>query len=96
MYLDLGLFMLHLRVICFSSSFSFVSNQIISLTFHDGARYHIETNPLICSANHWTGFYMITASVMKGLKQTHLLFYTFFRICTNIFPSVDVDNMIKM
>ena len=22
---------------------------------------------LICSANHWTGFYMITASVMKGL-----------------------------
>ena len=22
---------------------------------------------LICSANQWTGFYMITASVMKGL-----------------------------
>ena len=23
----------------------------------------------ICSANQWTGFYMITASVMKGLKN---------------------------
>ena len=25
------------------------------------------TSPLICGANQWTGFYMITASVMKGL-----------------------------
>ena len=23
------------------------------------------TSPLICSANHWTGFYMIGTSVMK-------------------------------
>ena len=29
--------------------------------FHDGGRYHIETGP-------WTGFYMITASVLKELK----------------------------
>ena len=36
---------------------------------HDGGRYHIETSPLICSANQWTGFYMITASVMKGLNE---------------------------
>ena len=36
--------------------------------FHDGGRSHIETSPLICSANQWTGFYMITASVMKGLN----------------------------
>ena len=36
-------------------------NQSIDL------RYHIETSPLICSANQWTGFYMISASVMKGL-----------------------------
>ena len=28
----------------------------------------IETRPLICSANQWTGFYMITASVMKELN----------------------------
>ena len=35
-------------------------------------RYHIETSPLICGANHqWTGFYMITASVLKGLKLLH-------------------------
>ena len=37
--------------------------------FHDGGRYHIETSPLICSANQWTGFYMITASVMKELTS---------------------------
>ena len=42
---------------------------IYILTFHDGGRYHIETSPLICSPNQWTGFYMITASVMKGLSE---------------------------
>ena len=36
--------------------------------FHDGGRYHIETSPLIYSANQWTGFYMIMASVMKELR----------------------------
>ena len=30
----------------------------------------METSPLICRANQWTGFYMITASVMKDLKVT--------------------------
>ena len=24
--------------------------------FHDGGCYHIETSPLICRANQWTGF----------------------------------------
>ena len=41
--------------------------------FHDGDCYHIETSPLICRANLWTGFYMITASVMKELKTFWLL-----------------------
>ena len=36
--------------------------------FHDGGRYHIETSPFNCYANQWTGFYMITASVMKELN----------------------------
>ena len=36
--------------------------------FYDGGRYHIATSPLICTANHWTGFYMIMASVMKELN----------------------------
>ena len=27
----------------------------------------VQTSPLICSANQWTGFYMITVSVMKEL-----------------------------
>ena len=35
--------------------------------FHDGGQYHIETSPLICRANQWTGFYMISASVVKEL-----------------------------
>ena len=37
------------------------------LLTHDGARYHIETSSLICSANQWTGLYMITASAVKEL-----------------------------
>ena len=40
----------------------------ITNLFHNGGRYHIKTSPLICSAYQWTGFYMITASVMKELK----------------------------
>ena len=36
--------------------------------FHDGGRYRIETSQLICFANQWTGFYMITASVIKELS----------------------------
>ena len=35
-------------------------------------RYHIETSLLVCSANQWTSFDMITASVMKGLKSFDL------------------------
>ena len=42
-------------------------NGLRRLTFQDGGRYHIETSPLICGANKWTGFYMITASALKGL-----------------------------
>ena len=56
--------------------FCFLNNNIInnlassdfSLPFHDGGRCHIETSSLICRANQWTGLYMITASVMKGLR----------------------------
>ena len=30
-----------------------------------------------CSANQWTGFYMITASVMKGLKAPVLKIFKY-------------------
>ena len=36
-------------------------------SFIDVGLYHIETSPLICRANEWTGFYMIGTSVMKEL-----------------------------
>ena len=51
------------------STFSFVGSQFIPLTLSCGGRYHIETSPLICSANQWTSFYMIWASVMKELNS---------------------------
>ena len=45
--------------------------------FHDEGLYHIKTSPLICSPNHWTGFYMTGASVMKQsnhrLDHIHIL-----------------------
>ena len=34
----------------------------------------METSPLICGANQWSGFYMITASVLKGLKEIIMIF----------------------
>ena len=41
-------------------------------------------NPFMMKANQWTGFYMITASVMKGLR----IFYNFSR-CT--FEAADMN-----
>ena len=41
------------------------------LTLPNGGCYHIETSLLICGADQWTGFYMITASVLKGLNCFH-------------------------
>ena len=38
---------------------------IYNQLFHDGGRYHIETR-----ANQWTGFYMITASIMNGFSHS--------------------------
>ena len=36
---------------------------------HGGRPYYIKTSPLVCSANQWSGFYMIGTSVMKKLIQ---------------------------
>ena len=41
--------------------------------FHDGGSYHIETSPLICSANQLTGFYMIWNSVMIESKNYQII-----------------------
>ena len=56
-----------------------------SKLFHDGGRYHIETSPLICSANQWTDFYMITDSVRKELKK---------RLCHRCFP-VNFEKFVR-
>ena len=46
-------------------------NITISLTFlHDGNPYHIETSPLSCFANQWTGFGITRTSVMKELRPS--------------------------
>ena len=36
--------------------------------FIEGGLYHIQTSPLICSADQWAGLYIIRISVMKELK----------------------------
>ena len=38
----------------------------------------MEISPLICRANQWTGFYMITAPVMKELKIADFNHSSFF------------------
>ena len=37
--------------------------------FHDAGSYHIDTSPLIWSADQWTGFYMIGKSIMLESKS---------------------------
>ena len=47
-----------------------IFRQILSIElFHDGGSYHMVTNPLICMANQWTGFYMIRTFVMEELNK---------------------------
>ena len=38
--------------------------------FHDGGSCRIETSPLICSVNQWTGFCIIGTSVMKDSRSS--------------------------
>ena len=46
--------------------------HIVTFTFfHDEGPYGIETSPLICRANHYTGFYMVSTSVMKEVIASH-------------------------
>ena len=42
----------------------FMQNEL----FHDGGPYHIETSPLICSANQWTGFSDIRHERVKSFQ----------------------------
>ena len=45
--------------------------------FHEGGRNHMEPSPLICRADQWTGFYLITASGMKELNVLQIsIFHT--------------------
>ena len=40
--------------------------------FYDAAiQYHIETSPLICRANQWTGFYMISDGSVIEISRAH-------------------------
>ena len=51
----------------------FMTEAVMTEPFHDGGRYHIETSPLICAANQWTGFYVITAYVMKMFENNQII-----------------------
>ena len=60
--------------------------------FHDGGSYHIETNPLICSAYQWTSFYMIGASVMNKLIRLILVTLSVFVLRSFLLPSGGVKT----
>ena len=48
--------------------------DVLLLIFHDGGPYHIKASSLICSANQWTGFYMVGTSVKKELRGIRQLY----------------------
>ena len=55
--------MIYPRIVIFST------NQFWPyFVLHEEGPYHTETSPLFCSANQWTGFYLIGTFVMKELK----------------------------
>ena len=53
-----------------------MKNEVICRLFHDGGPYHIETSPLICRANQWTGFCKIGISIIPELRVTLVIFNT--------------------
>ena len=67
MYLNLCLEKFMIEVTCFRNLFH--------LFLYDGGPDHIETSPLICRVNQWTGFYMIGTFVMKELSNNISLFH---------------------
>ena len=62
------------RLLSLQQILVYSGNSMINSFIHDGDRYHIETSPLTCSANQWTGFYMITVSIMKEVKTLPQVF----------------------
>ena len=51
------------RLLNLSSKESSTIHYEGNLQHSDGGPYHIETSPLICSANRWSGFYMVGDTV---------------------------------
>ena len=51
----------------FISAFSICMTVPVTLLWR--VLYYIETSPLICSSNQWTGSYMAGISVMKDLNS---------------------------
>ena len=50
--------------------FNIFQRAMICLTLSSWSSYHIETSPLICSANQWTGFYIAGTLIMRELNLT--------------------------
>ena len=52
----------------------FTTEKQYNLTLYHKGSYHIETSPLICNPNQWTGFCLVRTSLMKeftsNLKST--------------------------
>ena len=59
--------------ICSLSSEMSTSCFLMEAFFLMRSPYHIETSPLVCSANQCNGFYMIETSVMKVLIVAHVI-----------------------
>ena len=66
----------------------------LSELFHYKGRYHIEISPLICTSNQWTGFYMITASVMKELRKCEAEFSFINPLTTSVSHHIKTSKLI--
>ena len=95
------------NMICFPKNIFFLINIIqvvyiclvfdqiyLTLLWRRPLSHRNQTSPLICGANQWTGFYMITTSFMKGLKCDIFLFLSvlLFTCCCTLFPILQQDH----
>ena len=54
--------------------------------------YCIETSPLICRENQWTGFYMISTSIMRDFNIFYRILNTYLQLIHRIY-SVIFENL---
>ena len=64
----------------FWSNCSLFLNSTLTLSWRRPLSYGNQSIDLLCKSNQWPGFYIITASVMKELNISYILYLCFYKL----------------